>query len=69
MSVYPNPAVDQLFIDGLPLNTEFAIMDVAGKVIYRGNYEATGVPIENLEIGSYLVKSNATQLTARFIKL
>ena len=69
MSVYPNPAVDQLFIDGMPLNTAFEISDVAGKIVYRGNYEATGVSIENLETGSYLVKSNATQLTTRFIKL
>jgi hypothetical protein len=69
MSVYPNPAVDQLFIDGMPLNTEVEILDVSGKVVYRGKYEATGVSIENLETGSYLVKSNATQLTTRFIKL
>jgi hypothetical protein len=69
MSVYPNPAVDQLFIDGMPLNSLFQIMDITGKVVYRGNYEASGIAIENLKTGSYVVKSINGNLTARFMKL
>jgi hypothetical protein len=69
MSVYPNPAVDRLFMDGMRVNTSFEVWDITGKVVLQGSYNATGIPIDSLETGSYVVKSTTDNLTARFMKL
>jgi hypothetical protein len=69
LAVYPNPAVNRLFMNGMKVNTSFEVWDITGKVVLQGSYNGTGIPIDNLETGSYIVKSTKDNLTARFMKL
>ncbi len=69
LNLYPNPASDFIFIDGVNFNTNYEIIDLSGKILCRGKYD-TKIDISNLSKGTYLVKvsNNNKNAILRFVK-
>jgi hypothetical protein len=69
ISVYPNPAKDNLFISGIELNSdfEFSIIDVTGKVVKSGiNSSVNGntvISVSELKNGFYFLTVNNNDVT------
>ncbi len=57
ISIYPNPASTQLFVEGLE-NFEYKIYDRIGKLVLSGIAAETAVNISTLEAGMYLIKTD-----------
>lgn len=53
--IYPNPATDVVFVDGLNQNTEFRIIDLSGKEVKRG-FTQKQVNVSDLHRGMYLLQ-------------
>jgi len=69
ISLYPNPATDQLFIqseDSLPF--DYKIFDLSGKMVLDGTTYKT-IEIRNLATGSYMIeiRQNGNILNSRII--
>ena len=59
LSIYPNPAKDRVYIEGLESLEfpEFTILDGQGREIWKGHPEADrGIPIQKFPQGMYLLK-------------
>jgi hypothetical protein len=73
MLVYPNPANDQLFIDGFPdtKKISFTIFDLLGKVVIRNSVYENFIDISILECGVYFIQMNDDEniSTVKFIKV
>ena len=73
MLVYPNPANDQLFIDGFPdtKKISFTIFDLLGKVVIRNSVYENFIDISILESGVYFIQMNDEEniSTVKFIKV
>ncbi len=67
LNVYPNPASDQLIIEGLKLNDRIQIVNVQGQVVKDFIYNSTVFSISDLNSGIYFISVNALQNT-RFVK-
>jgi uncharacterized delta-60 repeat protein len=67
MSVYPNPVSKALFIDPLPLDKNYTIVDLTGKIIARGILGVEGIAVDKLAQGVYFLKTGL-QGAVRFIK-
>ncbi len=68
LGVYPNPAKDQLFIQGTQMESKnYAIYDLTGRKIQTGRIETNAVDIAGLMSGYYFLKINDHQ-TAKFKK-
>ncbi len=65
-TVFPNPASNTIYLDGLDINTAFEILDTYGETLKIGSYNSDGINIEQLNKGVYLIKVNAQFL--KFIK-
>ncbi len=68
--VYPIPATDVIYIDGLEsTNWKYSIYDIQGKVLMSGINEDNSIIVENLSVGIYFLKlSNGnTQVMKRVI--
>lgn len=57
ISIYPNPASTELFVEGLE-NFEYKIYDRIGKLVLSGIASETAVDISGLEAGMYLLKTD-----------
>lgn len=53
--IYPNPATDVVFVDGLNQNTEFRIIDLSGKEVKRG-FTQNRIEVSDLNRGMYLLQ-------------
>ena len=57
LSVYPNPAQNELFIKSSEANHELSIIDVLGREVFHSNfYSSTRIDLSNFQNGIYLVK-------------
>ncbi len=66
VSIYPNPATDQITIAGQE-NTMYEIMNVAGQVVLAGNIENAlqNVSISSLDKGVYFVRVTGTNVAVQ----
>ena len=58
ISVHPNPANEQVHISGLPVGTNYEVMNMAGQVTKTGNFNCTSCQLSLKEIpaGVYFLK-------------
>ncbi len=74
VSLYPNPAINQLNIksDNIDLedNITYTILDLTGKVVSKGTVKNKVINVANLNTGTYIVNlsSKNIQHTSKFIK-
>lgn len=67
ISITPNPAQNELKINGITKNEEYTIYDLSGKKILGGTTNKNEeINISKLEVGQYLLKIN--NKTIKFIK-
>ena len=69
LSVFPNPANDRLFIAEANANDIIEILDLAGRIVLSTSYNQTGIDVNSLPSGSYLLKSLSKGQSNVFIKL
>jgi PKD repeat protein len=55
--LYPNPAKSQLYLKGLPVNSNVLITDVTGKSIMKSINEDASIDVSNLASGIYFVSA------------
>jgi len=72
ISVYPNPAKDQLFVDGIKNYRSLVITDIAGKTVLQQKIP-TGIPVINISTlpdGVYIITlhGNDDMRSIKFIK-
>jgi hypothetical protein len=67
-AVYPNPASERLFVEGIFAGDEIEIFHLTGQSVYRGSYSRNGIDIAALPAGSYLLRTSGSNTTAAFIK-
>ncbi|MBK7128538.1 MAG: T9SS type A sorting domain-containing protein [Crocinitomicaceae bacterium] len=68
ISVYPNPAHEQLFVS--PMNMPYTISDMSGRVIISGQTMNSAIDISSLNSGVYLISvmlSDGTTSVMKFI--
>lgn len=67
LSVFPNPATDEIKIDLSSFNiseTELSIFDITGKIVLKYNMQSqNSIDISNLQSGVYFIKANDKQHT------
>jgi len=68
--IYPNPAVDDIHIDGLKDIKNYKIFDMSGKLIKEGNPSKDMINISSLSKGSYIlyVILKDRTVSSKFIK-
>ena len=66
ISVYPNPAIEYLYINGVTENSTYAIYDMSGKNIGNGNLLINKVDVSKLKTGMYFIETESGK--AKFIK-
>lgn len=54
IKMYPNPATDVLFVDGLNQNTPYRLIDLSGKVIREG-YVQNQINVSEIKRGMYIL--------------
>lgn len=70
ITIYPNPASQKLFINGLSHNTNVSIFDLDGKMFINEQTISNSIDIQKLKNGIYLIKivdKNGVS-TTKFIK-
>jgi len=69
-SIYPNPAINYLSIDGLNENADVAIYDMTGKLIYKNSVVDNQIDISNFQSGVYILKIETAEgiITKQFVK-
>jgi len=65
--LYPNPVLDQLYIDGLVVNDQIAIYNLQGVRMLSSYYTGNSMNVSNLNKGLYLLTVNGFSI-AKFIK-
>jgi len=55
-NMYPNPVVDQLFVNSTEILTDIIIMDAQGRVVMTLNGRTRGIDVSALESGIYLLQ-------------
>lgn len=74
VSIYPNPATNQLYINGTSTGDEFTIKDYSGRIIeylqFQNANENKVINVNTLPSGMYLLEINRNQnyINKRFIK-
>lgn len=68
MSVYPNPSMNELFIEGMEIGDVLRIYTIDGVLVKTQVVESeiTRIEVSDLAIGSYLIQSKAN--VVKFIK-
>ena len=66
ISVYPNPVVEYLYINGVTADSRYAIYNMSGKMIEKGNLEINKVDVTRLTPGMYFVETESGK--AKFIR-
>jgi surface protein len=67
--IYPNPAVDRLFIQGLSDATKVSIYNILGKLVVSKT-TSKEIDVDNLQSGVYIVKivDEQKEIVKKFIK-
>ena len=70
LSIYPNPAKDQLFVETEMAVEEISVYDVFGRQQLAISGQQSAVDVSNLSNGVYFVKvkSENNEVVKRFIK-
>jgi hypothetical protein len=56
LNIYPNPASDHIFFDGVTMNEIFQVVDINGKEVVAGKVSSAGVNVSILSPGIYIIK-------------
>jgi tRNA A37 threonylcarbamoyltransferase TsaD len=69
VSIYPNPVVDKLFIQGLSGSTKVSIYNVLGKLVLS-KINSSEIHLDNLEGGIYIIniRDENRETVLKFIK-
>ena len=70
LQLYPNPAVDKLYLSGVDEDALISITDLTGRVIKSGNLKGNFIMVDYLQEGVYsimITDSNGTK-SAKFVK-
>jgi hypothetical protein len=69
ISIYPNPVIDKLFVQGLSNPTKISVYDILGKLLLSKT-TSSEINVDNLQSGIYIVKivDNQKEIVRRFIK-
>jgi len=69
LSIYPNPVVDKLFIQGLSIPAKISVYNLLGKLVFSKT-TSSEINLNNLQSGIYIVKivDNQKEIVRRFIK-
>ena len=69
ISIYPNPVIDKLFIQGLSNPTKISVYDILGKLVLSKT-TSSEINVDNLQSGIYILKivDNQKEIVRRFIK-
>lgn len=77
VSLYPNPAASELFVDtkGFSGKTELTLLDISGKVVLSQSWEAEGDAVRNLNLQSlssglylYRIINGAHNVSGKLVK-
>jgi hypothetical protein len=70
VKVFPNPANNLLFINGLNQNANVAIYDMTGKLIYNSELCNSQIDVSNFQSGVYMMKIETANgiVTKKFVK-
>lgn len=66
VSVYPNPVVEFLYINGVTVDSGYAIYDMSGKIVDKGYLILNKIDVTGLGSGMYFVETESGK--AKFIK-
>jgi len=66
LRAYPNPAKDVIFVEGIRVDAEYAIINAKGILMQKGSIEGSKIRVENLQSGIYIIKIG--EKTLSFIK-
>ena len=69
LAIYPNPAADKLFAEGIETGAEIEIIHLTGQSVYRGSYSRNGIDIASLPAGSYVLRASGSNTSVAFIKI
>lgn len=72
ISIYPNPAIDQIFVETTAVNGNLLITDIHGAIVYAGQVSSTlvNIPVQDLPAGTYFitVTDALSSATGMFVK-
>ncbi|MCF8227166.1 MAG: T9SS type A sorting domain-containing protein [Bacteroidales bacterium] len=69
IAVYPNPVTEMISITGISGPVNYAIMDITGKNIIRGESASDGrINVQSLKSGLYFLKLNSQNINIKFLK-
>jgi hypothetical protein len=72
IDIYPNPAIDYLFIDSKIEIDKLIIIDMTGRIVMelKPNQERLSIPIQDFKYGMYFIKglTQEGEFTKKFIK-
>ena len=69
LAIYPNPASERLFVEGISAGAEIEIFHLTGQSVYRGSYARNGIDIGALPAGSYVLRATGSSTSVAFIKI
>ena len=69
ISIYPNPVIDKLFVQGLSNPTKISVYNILGKLVFSKT-TSSEINVDNLQNGIYIVKivDNQKEIVRKFIK-
>ena len=69
ISIYPNPVVEKLFIQGLLNPTKISVYNILGKLVLSKT-TSSEINVDNLQSGIYILKivDNQKEIVRRFVK-
>ena len=69
ISIYPNPAIEKLFVQGLSNPTKISVYNILGKLVFSKT-TSSEINVDNLQSGIYILKivDNQKEIVRRFIK-
>ena len=69
ISIYPNPVIDKLFIQGLSNPTKISVYNLLGKLVLSKT-TSSEINVDNLQIGIYIIKivDEQKEIIRKFIK-
>ena len=69
ISIYPNPVIDKLFVQGLSNPTKISVYNILGKLVFSKT-TSSEINVDNLQSGIYILKivDNQKEIVRRFIK-
>jgi hypothetical protein len=69
LAIYPNPASERLFVEGISMGAEIEIFHLTGQSVYRGSYAPNGIDIGALPAGSFVLRATGSSTSVAFIKI